>query len=68
MRDDADNGSIIEFVQCLAAMRPVQTHRYLEEERAIPRELLGNPCFEGRILVDAHSNAVAAAAGDRHAR
>jgi hypothetical protein len=104
VRDDADNGSIIDFVQrrrrctlgdvrrelrpwiggtvartdlklyvpevvpvsknragvirALAAMRPVQTHRYLEEERAIPRELLGNPRFEGRILVDARSNAV----------
>ncbi len=39
-------------------MRPVQTHRYLEEERAIPRELLAHPRFEGRILVDARSNAV----------
>jgi hypothetical protein len=104
VRDDADNGSIIDFVQrrrrctlgdvrrelrpwiggtvartdlklyvpevvpvstnragvirALAAMRPVQTHRYLEEERAIPRELLGDPRFEGRILVDARSNAV----------
>ncbi len=107
VRDDSDNGSIIDFVQrrrrctlgdvrrelcpwmgsglggtiarpaltlyvpevvpvsrdragvirALAAMRPVQTHRYLEEERAIPRDLLGNPRFAGRILVDAHSNA-----------
>ena len=108
VRDDSDNGSIIDFVQrrrrctlgdirrelrpwmgsglggtvarptlklyvpevvpvsknragvirALAAMRPVQTHRYLEEERAIPRELLANPRFAGRILVDARSNAI----------
>ncbi|MGE5153629.1 MAG: DUF3991 domain-containing protein [Bdellovibrio bacteriovorus] len=50
-----DRASVI---RALAAMRPVETHRYLEEERAIPRELLGNPRFEGRILVDARSNAV----------
>jgi hypothetical protein len=96
VRDDIDNGSIIDFVQrrrrctlgdvrrelrpwiggtvartdlklyvpevvpvsknragvirALAAMRPVQTHRYLEEERAIPRELLGNPRFEDPLV------------------
>lgn len=108
VRDDSDNGSIIDFVQrrrrctlgdvrrelrpwmgsgiggaiarpalklyvpevipvsrdragvirALAAMRPVQTHRYLEEERAIPRELLTDPHFAGRILEDARSNAI----------
>ncbi len=104
VRDDADNGSIVDFVQrrrrctlgdvrrelrqwiggavarpalklyvpevvpvskdragvirALAAMRPVETHRYLEEERAIPRELLANPRFEGRILEDSRSAAV----------
>ena len=108
VRDDSDNGSIVDFVQrrrrctlgdvrrelrpwmgsgiggtvarpalklyvpevvpvskdragvirALAAMRPVETHRYLEEERAIPRELLANPRFAGRILVDARSNAI----------
>lgn len=104
VRDDADNGSIIDFVQrrrrctlwdvrrelrpwisgaldrpalklyvpevvpvskdragvirALAAMRPVESHRYLEEERAIPRELLANPRFAGRILEDARSNAI----------
>jgi hypothetical protein len=103
VRDDSDNGSIIDFVQrrrrctlgdvrrelrpwiggavsrpalqlyvpevvpvskdragvirALAAMRPVESHRYLEEERAIPRELLIHPRFVGRILVDARSNA-----------
>jgi len=108
VRDDADNGSIVDFVQrrrhrtlgdvrrelrpwigsgiggtvarpalklyvpevvpvskdraavirALAAMQPVETHDYLEEERAIPRELLANPRFQGRILVDARSNAI----------
>jgi len=45
-------------IRALAAMRPVETHRYLEEERAIPRELLANPRFQGRILVDSRSNAI----------
>lgn len=104
VRDDSDNGSIVDFIQrrrrctlgdvrrelrpwiggaaarpalklyvpevvpvskdragvirALAAMRPVETHRYLEEERAIPRELLANPRFAGRILEDARSNAI----------
>lgn len=108
VRDDSDNGSIIDFVQrrrrctlgdvrrelrpwmgsglggtvarpalklyvpevvpvskdragvirALAAMRPVETHRYLEEERAITSELLANPRFAGRILVGARSNAI----------
>lgn len=108
VRDDADNGSIVDFVQrrrrctlgdvrrelrpwigsgiggtvarpalklyvpevvpvskdraavirALAAMRPIETHRYLEEERAIPRELIANPRFAGRILEDARSNAI----------
>lgn len=108
VRDDGDNGSIVDFVQrrrrctlgdvrrelrcwlgsgiggtvvrpvlelhapelvpvsrnragilrALAAMRPVETHRYLEEARAIPRELLAHPRFAGRILMDARSNAI----------
>lgn len=108
VRDDSDNGSIIDFVQrrrrctlgdvrrelrswmgsglggtvarptlqlyvsevvpvskdragvlrALAAMRPVETHCYLEEERAIPRELLTHPRFAGRILEDSRSNAI----------
>jgi hypothetical protein len=108
VRDDADNGSIIDFIQhrrglslgeirrelrpwmgsgiggtvarpalklyvpevvpvsrdraglirALAGMRPLKTHRYLEEERAIPRDLLAHPRFAGRILVDARSNAI----------
>jgi hypothetical protein len=104
VRDDSDNGSIIDFIQhrrrcslsavrqelrpwvggsfvrpvpdlyvpevvpvsrdragvirALAAMRPVATHRYLEEERAIPRDLLAHPRFVGRILVDGRSNAI----------
>jgi len=45
-------------IRALVAMRPVESHRYLEEERAIPRELLANPRFAGRILVDARSNVV----------
>ena len=43
-------------IRALAAMKPLVTHRYLEEERAIPRELLANPRFAGRVLVDARSN------------
>lgn len=104
VRDDADNGSIIDFIQrrrrctlgairselrpwiggtvarpalalyvpevvpvsrdragvirALAAMRPVQKHHYLEEKRAIPRELLTHPRFAARILEDARSNAI----------
>jgi len=104
VRDDSDNGSIIDFIQhrrrcsirevrqelrpwvggafvgrapelyvpevalasrdragvirALAGMRPLITHRYLEEERAIPRSLLGHPCFAGRVLVDGRSNVV----------
>jgi hypothetical protein len=104
VRDDTDNGSIIDFIQhrrrctlgtvrrelrpwiggtvprpaldlyvpevvpvsrdragvirALAGMKPLVTHRYLEEERAIPRELLAHPRFAGRILVDARSNVI----------
>jgi hypothetical protein len=45
-------------IRALAGMRPLKTHRYLEEERAIPRDLLSHPRFAGRILVDARSNVV----------
>jgi len=104
VRDDADNGSIIDFIQhrrrcglgdvrrelrpwiggavprpalelyvpevvpvsrdragvirALTAMKPLATHRYLEEERAIPRELLAHPRFAGKVLVDACSNVI----------
>ncbi len=104
VRDDSDNGTIIDFIQhrrrcslsavrqelrpwvggsfvrpvpemyvpevvpvsrdragvirALAGMRPLITHRYLEEERGIPRSLLEHPRFAGRILVDARSNVV----------
>jgi hypothetical protein len=104
VRDESDNGSIIDFIQyrrrcsladvrrelrpwvggavprpalelyvpevvpvsrdragvirALAAMKPLVTHRYLEEKRAIPRELLANPRFAGCVLVDARSNAI----------
>ena len=39
-------------------MKPLVTHRYLEEKRAIPRELLANPRFAGCVLMDARSNAI----------
>ena len=104
VRDDSDNGSIIDFIQhrrrcsigaarqelrpwvggafvrpvpelyvpevvpvsrdragvirALAGMRSLITHRYLEEERGIPRDLLEHPRFTGRVLVDARSNVV----------
>jgi len=104
VRDESDNGSIIDFIQnrrrcsladvrrelrpwiggavprpalelyvpevvpisrdragvirALAGMKPLVTHRYLEEERAISRELLANPRFAGCVLVDARSNAI----------
>lgn len=45
-------------IRALATMRSIETHRYLEEARAIPRELLANPPFAGRILVDARSSAI----------
>ena len=104
VRDDSDNGSIIDFIlhrrRCsigavrqelrpwvggsfvrpvpglyvpevvavsrdragviwaLARMRPLITHRYLEEERGIPRSLLEHPRFAGQVLVDARSNVI----------
>ncbi len=102
VRDDTDNGSIIDFIQhqrrcsigevhrelrpwvggsfvrpvpglfvpevvavsqdraggirALAGMRSLVTHRYLEEERGIPRSVHELPRFAGRVLVDARSN------------
>jgi hypothetical protein len=42
-----------------AAMQPVEgTHRYLEQERAIPAGVLANPIFTGRICTDRYNNAV----------
>ncbi len=104
VRDDSDNGSIIDFIQhrrlcsigevrrelrpwvggsfvwpvpelyvpgvvavsrdragvirALAGMRPLLTHRYLEEDRGIPRSLLAHARFAGRVLVDAPSNVI----------
>jgi hypothetical protein len=104
VRDEADNGSIVDFIQhrrrcsivavrwvlrpwiggsivrptpdryipdlvpvtrdragvirALTALRPLVTHRYLEEERGIPRRLLEHPRFAGRVLVDVRSNVV----------
>lgn len=45
-------------IQALTGMRPLVTHRYLEEERGIPRRLLEHPRFAGRVLVDARSNVI----------
>jgi hypothetical protein len=45
-------------IRALAGMRPLITHRYLEEERGIPRSLLEHPRFAGRVLIDARSNVV----------
>ncbi len=107
VRDDTDNGSIIDFVQKHRAlsfgyirqelrpwvgkggenrpavlpgsfapsvettskdreavirayhgMSPLSRHPYLEEERAIPRELFTSKRFKGRVLVDSRNNAV----------
>ncbi|WP_295393261.1 DUF3991 and TOPRIM domain-containing protein [uncultured Thiodictyon sp.] len=104
VRDEADNGSIVDFVQyrrrcsivavrwalrpwiggsivrptpdryvpelvpvtrdrggvirTLAVMRPLVIHRYLEDERGIPRSLLEHPRFAGRVLIDTRSNVV----------
>jgi hypothetical protein len=45
-------------IRALAGMRPLITHRYLEDERGIPRGLLEQPRFAGRVLVGARSNVV----------
>ncbi|AGA92388.1 hypothetical protein Thimo_3736 (plasmid) [Thioflavicoccus mobilis 8321] len=45
-------------IRALAAMKPLVTHRYLEEKRAIPRDLLAHPRFAGKVLVDACSNVI----------
>lgn len=104
VRDDRDNGSIIDFIQhrrrcslgdvrrelrpwiggavprieperyvreivpvsrdrvgvlrALAGMKPIVEHRYLEEDRAIPRALLAHPRFAGKVLVDARDNVI----------
>ena len=39
-------------------MKPLAFHAWLEEERAIPRSLLLDPRFAGRIRVDFRANAV----------
>jgi hypothetical protein len=42
-----------------ASMQPVETtHRYLEQERNIPAEVLADPIFAGRIYTDRYHNAV----------
>jgi hypothetical protein len=106
VRDDSDNGSIIDFVQnrkgCklggvrqelrpwigssraiarpqpdlfaaalepitkdrarvlleLARMKPLLTHPYLEEGRAIPASLLSSPRFAGKIKCDYRNNVI----------
>lgn len=106
VRDDADNGSIVDFVQNrkgvrlggvrqelrpwlggsqavtrphpdlfaweiapvsrdraqvlleLARMKLLGFHRWLEEERHIPRTVLQSPRFAGRLKVDFRSNAI----------
>jgi hypothetical protein len=106
VRDDRDNGSIIDFVQnrkglklggvrqelrpwagggrlltrphpdlfaqqiepitkdraqvllALARMKTLAFHRYLEEERRIPRAVLQSPRFAGKIRVDFTCNAI----------
>lgn len=42
----------------LARMKPLAFHRYLEEERSIPRALLQSPRFVGKIKIDFRSNAI----------
>jgi hypothetical protein len=39
-------------------MKPIVEHRYLEEDRAIPRALLAHPRFAGKALVDARDNVI----------
>lgn len=42
-----------------AAMVPLSAgHRYLEEERGVPRAVLESPLFSGRIYTDRYDNAV----------
>ena len=45
-------------IRTLAGMRRLTRHRYLENERKIPRSLLDNPRFAGKIFVDARSNVI----------
>lgn len=48
----------VGVIRALAAMTPFATHRYLEEERAIPGAVLTHPRFAGKVLVDGHSNVI----------
>jgi hypothetical protein len=41
-----------------AGMKPLEYHRYLEEERGIPLPVLLSSRFDGRVRVDVRSNAV----------
>jgi len=45
-------------LRALARMKPLAFHRYLEEDRGIPRALLTSARFAGKILLDARANAV----------
>lgn len=47
-----------QVIRALARMRPLTTHAYLEQERALSATLLQDPRFAGRILIDARGNAV----------
>jgi hypothetical protein len=42
----------------LARMKPPGVHRYLEEERQLPRALLQSPRFAGKLKVDFRRNAI----------
>jgi hypothetical protein len=48
----------IRVEQAYARMEVAVTHPYLENERAIPRELLQSRRFAGRIRIDARGNAI----------
>ncbi len=48
----------IRVERAYARMQAARTHPYLENERAIPRELLESRRFAGRIQIDARGNAI----------
>jgi len=58
VRDDSDNGTILDFVQNRKGVKLLGFHRYLEEERHIPRAVFQSPRFADRLKVDFRSNAI----------
>lgn len=42
----------------IRTMKALQWHRWLEEERKLPRPVLLSPRFRGRLLVDARANVI----------